>query len=449
MKVVQVCGWYFPDSVGGTENYVAALADRLRRAGHETFVATPDPASTTERTYQHDGVEVYRYPIAAAPTRREARHDVAVRGAERFHAWLKRLKPDVVHFHTFVTGVGPHEIAAAREAGARVFVTTHSGGLGFLCQRGTMMRWGASLCDGQVKLGKCAACALQGQGVPKPLAAAFGLVPSWVGRAAGAVPGSLGTAFGMRNLIAQNMKRQARVLRDVDGFFVLTEWAGRTLRANGLPDAHVFVNRLGMRHHEVQPVASPRAARAPGDPLTIAYVGRFERIKGVYDFARAIRALDREIPARFEFRGPISSVRERRVADALEAIVGPDARVHVGDAIPPADVLAYLRTIDVLVSPSMALEGGPTVALEAMAVGTPVVATSIGAMAETIQDGVNGRLVRPGDWRELARVISEIAAHPERTIDRWQRALPAVRSMDGVAEDYLQAYGVPVAVAHR
>src|SRR5215831_751887 len=148
MRIVQVSGWYFPDSLGGTETYVAALTDRLRRAGHDVWVAAPDPGAVDARSYDHDGARVYRYPIAARPTRAEARHECAVRGAERFHAWLAGLKPDVVHLHTLVTGVGPHEIAAARAAGARVYVTTHAGGLGFLCQRGTMMQWGTTPCDG-------------------------------------------------------------------------------------------------------------------------------------------------------------------------------------------------------------------------------------------------------------------------------------------------------------
>lgn len=439
MRIVQVCGWYFPESLGGTETYVAALAERFRAAGHETFVAAPDATSSTERTYTHEGVEVYRYPISAAPTRKEARHDVPVGGAERFHAWLARIMPDVAHFHTFVTGVGPHEIAAAKKAGARVFVTTHAGSLGFVCERGTMMHWGTSLCDGIVKPGKCAACALQARGVPKPLGVVLGMVPPRVGRAAIALPGRIGTSLGMTHLVARNQRRQEALLRDIDGFFVLTDWARRALVANGFAGDNVRVNRLGLRASAPLPQGMAPRQRTAGEPLTIAYLGRFERIKGVHDFARAVHALG-GVPARFEFRGPISSSAERAVVSELRALVGADARVHFAGQVPPAQVLAYLKTVDLLCAPSMVLEGGPTVALEAMAVGTPVIATAIGAMAELIEDGVNGRLVPPGDWRCLARAIREIVDHPESTIDRWRLALPAMRYMDDVAADYLHAY---------
>ena len=63
-------------------------------------------------------------------------------------------------------------------------------------------------------------------------------------------------------------------------------------------------------------------------------------------------------------------------------------------------------------------------AIEAHAVGTPVIGTRIGGLAELVTDGVNGRLVAPGDRRALAGVIREMIADPQGTIDRWRRALP-------------------------
>ena len=42
MKIVHLLGWYFPDSVGGTEVYVEGLCRRLRAAGHDVLIAAPD-----------------------------------------------------------------------------------------------------------------------------------------------------------------------------------------------------------------------------------------------------------------------------------------------------------------------------------------------------------------------------------------------------------------------
>jgi glycosyltransferase involved in cell wall biosynthesis len=439
VKIVHVCGWYFPDSLGGTETYVAALASRLRAAGHHVFVAAPDPGARAERTYQHDGFPVYRYPIPALPTRDEAQHVTAARGAERLHAWLRDTRPDAVHFHTFVTGVGPHEIRAARATGARVIATTHSGSLGFLCQRGSMLRFGRALCDGLVSPAKCAACELQHRGVPRPIADVVGLVPPAMGRVLARVPGKTGTSLGMSSLIAHNKGLQADMLAHVDRFVVLTDWARRVALAEDGVGAPIVLNRLGVRATEAQ-LAEWRAARRPlRPPLTVAYLGRFDRIKGVHDLARAIRALGPQAPIRVEFRGPVSNLRELQISNELKAIVGPDAWARFLPAVDPEGAFEYLREVDLLCCPSLTLEGGPTVALEAMAVGTPVVATRIGALAEMIQDGVNGRLVPPGDWRALADAFRGIVQDPT-VLDRWRAALPAIRTMDDVARDYLQVY---------
>ena len=95
-----------------------------------------------------------------------------------------------------------------------------------------------------------------------------------------------------------------------------------------------------------------------------------------------------------------------------------------------------------LCCPSVCLEGGPTVAIEAHAAGTPVVGTRIGGLAELVTDGVNGRLVAPGDWRALAAALVEIASDPAGTVDRWRSMIPPSRSMDEVTADYLDLYAV-------
>ncbi len=436
MKIVQLCGWYYPQSLGGTEGYVAALARRFRSARHEVLVAAPDAAQTaTERVYLHEGVPVYRYPIAGEPSRAEARHRVAVRGAERLHTWLRRERPDVVHVHTFVTGVGPHEIQAARDAGARVIVTTHAGSLGFLCQRGTLMRWGSRACDGAAGPFTCAGCALQASGLPRPAADVVGAIPPLVGRALGLVPGPVGTALGMTAFIDSNLRQQRSMLDAVDAFVVLTEAARTMVTAQAGGHGRVVLNRLGID----TAAAPPRPMRQAGAPMTVAYLGRFDPIKGVHDLARAVRLLGRSAPIRFEFRGPVTNTADLAIATELKRIVGPDAWVTFGAPLAPADVPAYLASIDLLCCPSRTFEGGPTVALEALAVGTPVLGTRIGGLLEVVHDGVTGALVAPGDWRSLASTLRTLAANRGQ-LDLWRAAITPVRSMDDVAADYLSLY---------
>jgi glycosyltransferase involved in cell wall biosynthesis len=439
MRIVQALGWYFPDRLGGTEVYVGGLARQLRAIGHDVVIAAPDPGHTAVRRYEHEGVPVFRYPIPSTPTREECQGRVPVRGTDRFHEWLFTNRPDVVHFHTLLTGLGLSELRAAKATGARTIVTSHTSSLGYVCQRGTMMHWGETLCDGVCLPPKCAACELQRRGLPKPLASLIGATPRTWSETASNLPGKIGTAIALRGQIAYNQARQRGVYGVVDNFVVLTKWAMEALVANGAPAEKLVLNRLGMSHQNF--VRKPLPAVKPTKPpVKIGYLGRFDPLKGVYDLARALKALPIDMLFEAEFRGPVNSGEDQHVIDQLVRILDGDKRVTIASSVDSGGVSDALKSYDVLCCPSVCVEGGPTVAIEAHAVGTPVIGTRIGGLSELVVDGVTGQLVPPGDWRALATLLSRIVTQPDKTIDRWRTALPTARTMDAIATDYLALY---------
>jgi glycosyltransferase involved in cell wall biosynthesis len=253
------------------------------------------------------------------------------------------------------------------------------------------------------------------------------------------VPGKLGTLLGIRDQMRHEQHLQAELLANVDAFVLLTQWAHDTVAANAGNSARLSLNRLGTCGAIAEPKPSPEL-RPTKRPILVGYLGRFDSVKGVHDLARAFASLPRELEIRLEFRGPAASPAERQVLRELQGILGEDRRVVFQPAVPSDQVYQCLRDYDVLCCPSVCVEGGPTVAIEAHAVGTPVIGTRIGGLAELITDHFNGRLVRPGDWRGLASVLAKAANDPAGTIDRWRLALPPARTMDEIAADYLALY---------
>jgi glycosyltransferase involved in cell wall biosynthesis len=317
-------------------------------------------------------------------------------------------------------------------------VTTHASSLGFLCQRGTLMWRGRSLCDGIVDRGRCAACELEHRGASAWTAAAMARIPRAIAAAARGIPGPLGTALTMGDLIDHNMARQEEMFRTIDHFVVLSQRAADIVLANGAPPEKVVVNRLGVSQ-DVSRTPAGRV-RARDGVVRLGYVGRFDPVKGVDDLGRALQRVPAGLPIRCEFRGPGGTPADRATRAALEQTLRGDPRVSFGDGVPTADVPALMASYDVLCCPSRCLEGGPTVGLEALAAGTPVIAADAGGLAEVIQDGVSGRLVPPGDVGALAAAIEEIARNPAGTIDRWRAHVPRPRTMGDVAGDYLTLY---------
>jgi len=429
MKIVQALGWYFPESLGGTETYVAALSRNLRAMGHEVVVTAPE-SGEMNRTYAHEGSEVFRYPIPRHPKRAECQGDELVRGASDLHDWLRRESPDVFHCHSLVTGLGMQEIDAAKDVGARVVVTFHTPGLGYLCQRGTMMRWGQELCDGLAQTAKCASCDLQHRGLPRPLARLVGSLPLSFSRAASSVPG-----LGLAALIERNVAREKRLFERADAVIVLTEWARSAVEANVGVSKKLHLNRLGVASGRFERAAS----RKTGSQLTLGYLGRPDPIKGVWVLANAVSMIRRDIDFTLELRGAFDGEDVQR----FRLLSRNDARVRFEPAVPPAEVPRVLESYDVLICPSLALEGGPTVALEAHAMGTPVIGSRIGGLAEIVEDGVNGLLLPPGDVESLAQAMERVLTDQGATLERFRARLPKPRTMDDIVEDYLTIYDAP------
>lgn len=148
----------------------------------------------------------------------------------------------------------------------------------------------------------------------------------------------------------------------------------------------------------VQPCEASRSSQSKPEK-TILFIGRLTEIKGVdvllkaaqqIDGAQlliagdgeqrsALEALAQKLSVNAKFSGQVEAVNRDRLLSSCAAI-----------AI-PSRVLTDGRT-----------EGTPVVCLEAMAAGLPVVASSVGGLAEVILDGHNGLLFEPGNHAMLA-----------------------------------------------
>lgn len=439
MKIAHLLGWYFPDSFGGTEIYVEYLCRRLRAAGHDVAIAAPT-TNGGPVSYTHDSVPVFRYAIPTDATRDEACTRVPVRGTDALYRWLDEQRPDVLHVHSFCTAVGLHEIREAHRLGIRVIATCHLPGFGYMCRAGELMRWGCEPCDGVVEARKCAACNLVRVGVPRLAAEMIASLPPGSSAVFGRVPGPLGTVAGMAASVAEYQSMQRELLDLVDRFVVLNETARRMLVANGSSQSKIVVNRLGVAREIVRPKPGPVERPTPR-LVRFGYVGRLHESKGLHTLVGAVRAISANVPFTLSIRGPVLDEATRTFVGELRNLAGDDPRVRFDAAISRGQIAAALADFDALVCPSTWFENGPTVALEAHAVGTPVLGSNVGNLGEIIDHDVTGLLIAPGDVGAWSRALTMVAKDPAATIDRWRVQLPSVRTMDDVADDYLSMYG--------
>jgi glycosyltransferase involved in cell wall biosynthesis len=90
---------------------------------------------------------------------------------------------------------------------------------------------------------------------------------------------------------------------------------------------------------------------------------------------------------------------------------GLDGRVRFVGPLGRDDVLALFRAADASIL-SSSWENFPHTVVEALAVGTPVVATAVGGVPELVRDGENGLLVPAGDAEALADAIRRLVDEP-------------------------------------
>jgi glycosyltransferase involved in cell wall biosynthesis len=188
---------------------------------------------------------------------------------------------------------------------------------------------------------------------------------------------------------------------------------------------HVVYCPIELDPPQTAPPWTPDGADgAHGGPV-VGFVGRIEPRKGPLDLALAAPAIKAAVPAaRVVIVG----------ADPYMSDPGYFARVRSAEQVEHYDwvpnAAGLMRHLDVLVAPSRQEPFG-TVLAEAMAVGTPVVSTRVGGLAEVVTDGVDGRLVAPGDPRALAAAVIEVLGRRE---EMGAAARAAARRFD--ADDY-------------
>ncbi len=166
---------------------------------------------------------------------------------------------------------------------------------------------------------------------------------------------------------------------------------------------------LGARPLEVIPNAAPETPDEleAGVPRAgFVFAGRLTRQKAL---GTALEAVARVPEARLLVVG---DGPERAELEARARSLGLDGRVRFAGSKPREEVLRALAGAQAAVL-SSDWENFPHAAVEALAVGTPVVATSVGGVPELVRDGVNGLLVPPGAPDALAAALRRMLDSPE------------------------------------
>ncbi len=395
MKILLLSDRIPPEGRGGAESVVWRLARGLAAAGQETHVITTTADAAFEE--MREGIPTYHIH-AGYP--------------ERFRAWLslwnpqtvgaygkllRRIQPDVVNAHNIHYLLSYQTLKLAREAGCGVVFSAHDA---------------MPFAYGKLP----ASFSADGPGPFEP------------------AEYRLPRGYNLRqNRFRYNPFRNAMIKRFLARYAHIRTAPSQALAhafaGNDMPAVDVAHNGIDL--DEWGPVDESIVADLRGrldllDKRVILIAGRLTAEKGLRQMLAALGRLQASLPA---VRLLVLSSRaiESQISGEF-AHLAPLIRIGGwlgGDALRAAYQLA-----DVVAAPSIYVDPFPTVVLEAMAAGKPVVATCFGGAPEAIVDGETGYIVNPFDIAALSDRLRRLL------IDEGRRRQMGVLGRERVAEQF-------------
>ena len=342
---------------GGQNVHVAALATALARRGHrvEVFTRRDDPA-LPRRVPLGSGVEVVH--VDAGPAQVLPKDELLPHMPEMAEnlarAWARPRTPDVVHAHFWMSALASRDALRAG-AGAPLAVTFHA--LGVVKRRH------------------------QGAADPSP--------PS-------------------------RLDCESRLLHDADAVVATCRDEVSELLALGADPSRLHVAPCGVDVRRFRPDGPQQAPWRDGVTRLLS-LGRLVERKGVETVVEALALLpDAElVVAGGPAAGAVDGDDEVRRLRARAEQLGVADRLHVLGQVDRDQAAALMRASEAVVCVPW-YEPFGIVPLEAMACGTPVIASAVGGMLDSVEHGVTGLHVPARDPDAVAAAVRRIADDPDR-----------------------------------
>jgi len=406
----------YPPGCGGSGWSAHALARTLIARGHAVEVVSVDPSAAGVSQRVFEDVRITEVGVAKArrsPLRRFGATDYAHATLERYLVARLEAEPDVRVVHAQHLHSGPPAVAAARAQGRAAVQTLRD--YWPVCLHGTSW-WGGGECSG-CSTGNLVCCMKAYWGWPR-------------------VVGRVMVPWARRRLRARcsGMVAAGRVI-------TVSEWVRRRIGAEA-PEAHYVV--LPNIVDAERASADAAAARAPELPFAGPYLvaaGKLTDTKGFDLMLRDLAKAQNALPVVIAGSGPARDRLEEQTTSLEFEVFFAGWTEH-------ASLLALMHAARALLLPGAWNEPLSRLLLEAMALGTPVLAWTSGGNTEHLTNGENAWIVDGPDALRLGlNDLEDVRRHDD--VGAAGQALAQERfSPEAVYPRLLAIYGEALEAAH-
>lgn len=394
MRILFTLHRFYPDFVGGTEQHALDLARELQARGHTVAVFYRAPGPCRLQPGEWEGVPVYRAQAGPmTPFRLFAATFFEPRLLTIFRQVLQSFNPDCVYL-AHLMGLPVALVDEVHRRGIPLVISLHD--YWWVCANANLLtNDGGQLCDGPRAWINCARCGLARMGWYPALPLASALAP----------------VMALRGyLLRACLKRAHRIL-------VFSDFVHSWYLSQGVPTGKIVRVSMGVRR--MDPL--PRRTRPEGG-IRFCYAGGIAPLKGLHVLVEAFCSLDPT--AELWIAGDLGVFPE--YVRHLQALAR-HPRIRFLSRVGREELWPMLADADAVVVPSLWHETFSMLAHEAFVVGTPVIASALGALPEIVWHEENGLLLPPGDVPAWAAALRRFASDPTLRA-RLRTGIPPVRT---------------------
>ena len=438
MRILLTVHQFLPKHSGGTERVTFDMARELRSRGHDVYVMTTDTASPALKhneawDYEYEGLHVRVVGLDRRRFSDQLRYEFDNPDmAEQMQAYMKRVRPELVHV-LHAGRLSGSVIPAAKEYDVPVVFTATD--FWSICRVIHLRRRdNGQLCLGPDRLGtNCLRCFVAQSQQPKETKDAY-LKKS---------DAELGArTLASRTSLVRRTKylRKTRLVVDRIGFLIgVVNMADLVLAPTRLTRDLLVRNGVSPRLIHLLPygidtsyiVAAPRSPARPA-VLRVGFIGSLAHHKGPDVLISAFKGIPHTMAAQLTIYG--DPRRDPAYFSKLEELADGDQRISFQGTFETERIGWILSEIDVLVVPSRWYENAPLVVNSAFAAGTPVVATDVGGLSEVIEHERNGLLFKIDDPDDLNRKLLRFFFEPELLEDLREGIEPVLTAKESTDE---------------
>lgn len=200
------------------------------------------------------------------------------------------------------------------------------------------------------------------------------------------------------------------LLKKFNSIRVLGNSVLETLESHGLKKCVVIDNGIEMGMDFVR---TSKKLPSSGLPVQILFIGTLSQQKGIFVTLEIIKELvDQGINFQYHIVGEWKSEKDNNEALSYIRKHNLESKIVFHGILLREKKWQLLKSSDIFVFPSFN-EGQPLVVIEAMAFGLPVISSSVGAIPDTMEEGVNGFMIKSNKSTDFVERILSIIKNPE------------------------------------